>query len=104
MMRIRSYTPMAVSLALTGLLCLLLTPQIEAFASQMPAFFGRAVGFGLLGMAAVAIVCVFRSLPLAPAPARSRSTLRRDGEFRRGFVKGRGTSYRPRIEPRLDRE
>jgi hypothetical protein len=98
MIRVKSYAPMALSLAFAALLCVLLTPQIETFATEMPAFFGRAVGIGLLGFAGLAIVLVFRSLPVAPARAR---TVRRESEFRRGFAKGRSAANRMRIEPRV---
>ncbi len=103
-MRVRAAAPMAISLLLTGLLCVLLTPQIETLASQLPAYFGRAVGFGLLGLAVIAIVAVFRSLPVIPPAPRLRPSLPRDSEFRRGFAKTRnGSIYRPRLEPKLVR-
>jgi hypothetical protein len=101
MIRVKSYAPMALSLAFAALLCVLLTPQIETFATEMPVFFGRAVGIGLLGFAGLAIVLVFRSLPVAPVPVRAR-TIRRESEFRRGFAKGRSAANRMRIEPRID--
>ncbi len=101
-MRVRALAPMAISLVLTGLLCVLLTPQIESVANRMPALFGRAVGFGLLGIAVIAIIAVFRSLPVTPPAPRLRPGLPRDSEFRRGFAKGRNASlHRPRLEPRF---
>jgi hypothetical protein len=102
MIQVKSYAPLALSLAFTALLCVLLTPQIETFATEMPAFFGHAVGIGLLGFAGLAIVLVFRSLPVVPVPARA-CTVRRESEFRRGFAKGRSTANRIRIEPRVDK-
>jgi hypothetical protein len=93
---------MALSFAFTGLLCVLLTPQIETFATSMPDFFRLVLGFGLLGLAALAVAMVLRSLPV-PAPSiPPRRAVRRDSEFRRGFAKARaGVSPRLRVEPRI---
>ena len=103
MIRVKSGAMMAATLVLLGLLGALLSAPVEAYASQMPAFFSHAVGLALLGIAGIAIVLVFRSLPVAPPPARARPTLRRDSEYRRGFAKGRSSANRLRIEPRIER-
>ena len=106
-MRLKSYAPAMISLALTGLLCALLTPPVATFAGRMPDYFSRTVGFGLLAVALFALALVFRSVPANPAPLRVRHRLRRDSEFRRGFASTRTPSNgvgakRPRLEPRFE--
>src|SRR5262252_2258616 len=99
---VKAQLPMAISLILAGLLCALLTPEVAAFASNLPEVFSRIIGFALLGLAVLAMVSVFRSLPVPALPATRPAALRRESEFRRGFSKGRNEAYRPRIEPRLE--
>jgi hypothetical protein len=105
-MRVKAYAPWAIPVVLTALLCALLTPPSTALADHLPAFFARAVGFALLGLAVLALVMVFRALPDTPAAAQLRQApaVRRDSEFRRGFAGKRGVPKRPRIEPQLERK
>jgi hypothetical protein len=104
MIRLKAYLPGAICLVFTALLCALLTPQVTTFAGHVPELFSRAIGFALLGVAAAAIVLVFRSLPTRPATASARVIpINRDSEFRRGFAKTpRGAAHRTRVEPRLE--
>lgn len=102
MKRVKAQLPMVISLIFAGLLCALLTPEVAAFAGNLPEVFSRIIGVALLGLAVLAIVAVFRSLPVPAMPATRPLALRRESEFRRGFSKGRNAAYRPRIEPRLD--